>query len=154
MKRNKQYLVPVGERILEWAKNQGLRVWWGRSKTNGSFYPMFDYHGQRYFTIGLWSNGMAEMQFQYISTRLPYQDDQRMKQLIKDFGAIFNTTFSDDAGKRRPSVPLDILLDEAKMLQLQQLLGRMIVEHKIAADESASASVKLSTEAGALIEQA
>ena len=86
-------------------------------------------------TIGnmaLWSNGMVEMQFQYISTRLPYQDELRMKQLVKDFGAVFNTTFADDAGKRRPSVPLDTLLDEAKMLQLQQLLNRMITEYTAA----------------------
>ena len=132
--RQKGQLVPVVDAILQWAKERGLRVWWGRGKSAGSFYSFLQYRGKQYPLVSVWSNGMAEMQFQHISKKDPYLDELRMKKLIDDFGQIFNTTFVDDAAKRRPSVPMNILTDPVSMQELLRLFDRMIADYKAAAD--------------------
>ena len=57
----------VARRILEWASGQGLRIWWGKGATEGSFYPMFDHDGRSQYTIAVRTGTKAG----YIQLQLP-----------------------------------------------------------------------------------
>src|SRR5262249_28738396 len=47
----------IARKILSWAQTSNLRLWWGQGKQDGSFFPMFDYQGQQYWLVAVWTYG-------------------------------------------------------------------------------------------------
>jgi hypothetical protein len=54
----------VARKILEWAESNHLRIWWGKGRIDGSFFPMLDDHGTAYWLFSVWTHGPLEVQFQ------------------------------------------------------------------------------------------
>ena len=105
----------VARKIYEWAQSKGLRIWWGKGKISGSFFPMFDYQGNGYFLISVWTTGTMEVQFQWMQTRPPFDDEAKRLELLQRLNEIPGVTIPADAISRRPSVPLSALKDEAML---------------------------------------
>ena len=56
----------VARRLLDWAKNHGLRVWWGQGKKDGSFFPSYINRFGQHFLFSVWTYGSVELQFQHM----------------------------------------------------------------------------------------
>ena len=53
----------VARTLLDWARGQHLRIWWGQGKQDGSFYPMLDHAGDTHWTISVWTYARVYVQF-------------------------------------------------------------------------------------------
>jgi len=83
----------VARKILEWAKARNLRIWWGKGKKSGSFFPMFDYRGNSFWLISVWTYGTIEIQFQMMKNSSPFDDEAMRLELLQriegDLGDFF-----------------------------------------------------------------
>jgi len=64
----------IAQKLLKWSQDKGLKIWWGKGKKDGSFFPFYDIDGNEYSTFSCWTYGRIELQFQWIRTRPPFDD--------------------------------------------------------------------------------
>jgi hypothetical protein len=105
----------VARNIYEWAQANGFRIWWGKGKISGSFFPMFDYRGESHFLFSLWTSGEIEVQFQMMQKRLPFETEAKRLELLQRLNELPGVSFPTDVITRRPSLALSILKDEAAL---------------------------------------
>ena len=74
-------------RLLEWAKEHGLRIWWGEGKKDGSFFPMYDNRFGKNFLFSVWTYGTVELQFQHMR-RPPFSEESERKELADRLATI------------------------------------------------------------------
>jgi hypothetical protein len=124
----------VASKILEWAKARNLRIWWGKGKKFGSFFPMFDYKGNSYFLFSIWTYGTIEVQFQWMKTRSPFDNEGKRLELLQRLNEIPGISLPPDAINRRPSLGLSTLLDEAVLKKFLNTFDWVIQEIKSSYD--------------------
>ena len=73
--------------LLEWAKKHGLRIWWGKGKKDGSFFPMYDNKFGKNFLFSVWTYGTVELQFQHMKLP-PFSETEKRKELAHRLSAI------------------------------------------------------------------
>jgi len=96
--------------MLQWAKDRGLRIWWGSGTKNGSFYPMLDWKSQAHNTFGVWTgwkNGHVEIPFAKFSA--PFQQFEKKRELADRISRATGEQIPDDRLSRFPSVKLSAL---------------------------------------------
>jgi hypothetical protein len=120
----------VARKILEWAKVKLPGFWWGNGKQDGSFFPTLDYKGISYYPIAIWTYGKAEIQFQWLQKRPPFDAESKRNELLKRLNQIPGVSLPDDAITRRPNIPLSILKDENSLKQLLEILDWIVQEIK------------------------
>ncbi len=96
--------------LLNRARQQGCRIWWGKGSLLGSFFPILDKDGVNHQLFAVWSSGYIEFQFQYL--KAPFSNDIRRQELMDRLNAIPGVSIPLDARRRRPSVPLANLANE------------------------------------------
>jgi hypothetical protein len=120
--------VAVARRILEWAKDRGLRIWWGQGARDGSFFPVFDWRGKAYTLIAVWTYGRVELQFQHMLNWPPFDDESKRLELLRSLNQIPGVSFPEDAVSRRPAFSLSTLTDTAAMQRFTDALDWAIEE--------------------------
>ena len=95
--------------LIEWAKGQHLRLWWGTGMVIGSFIPVLDHAGRDYFPLSLWTNGRAEIQFKPLSRRPPFEDVERRREFLRRMNEVAGLSIPEDAITRVPSIRLALL---------------------------------------------
>jgi hypothetical protein len=111
--------VDVARTLLAWTQRQGLRVWWGRGKQDGSMVPVLDVGGTSFFLFTVWTYGRIEINFQYM-TRGPFADEAKRRELSERLSDIAGVAIPESALTRRPSIQLAAL---AETRSTEQLLG-------------------------------
>jgi hypothetical protein len=122
----------AARKILDWAKDQGLHVWWGEGVKDGSFYPMFYFKGVKNFTCGVYTYGRIEVPFQQMRTRRPFDEEAKRLEWRDRLNQISGVTVPADAISRRPSIPLQVLTNDTTMRQFLAVLDWLIAEVKAA----------------------
>lgn len=100
----------VPRHIMQWARERGLREWWGRGATQGSFTVVLDAGGESYQILALWPSGTAEVQFQYMDRGILKTNPNVVTRLRDDLGGIPGVRFP--AVARRPGIPYRLLANE------------------------------------------
>ena len=124
----------VARKILEWARARNLRIWWGKGKKSGSFFPMFDYRGNSYWLISVWTYGTIEIQFQMMKNSSPFDDEAKRLELLQRLMEISGISFPSDAINRRPSLGLSTLENEAVLKKFLNTFDWVIQEIESALD--------------------
>jgi hypothetical protein len=119
--------VKCAREIVTWAKSRGLWIWWGKGKKDGSFFPMLDYKDKRFWTISVWTNGRVEIQFEMMKNRPVFDEEQKRIDLLNRVNKALQTSFSQEAINRRPSVSLS---EPAKMSALLAIMDSYLNELK------------------------
>jgi hypothetical protein len=132
--RDGEKAAQAARKILDWAKGHGLDVWWGEGAKYGSFYPIFDYKGVRNWTCGVYTYGRVEMPFQQMRARRPFDEEAKVLEWCDRLNQIPGINVPIDAISRRPSIPLQVLSDDAAMRQFLGVLDWLIAEVKAAVD--------------------
>jgi len=101
--------VGVTRRILAWAMERRLRVWWGKGLQTGSFVPVLELPGASYQFLAVYSSGTVEIQFQYLLNRGLFAAEEKRQELRTRLNAISGVSIPANALARRPSIPLAIL---------------------------------------------
>jgi hypothetical protein len=117
----------VARRILGWAREKGLRIWWGEGSRDGSFFPVVDHRGTSNTLIAVWTYGRAEVQFQH-TTQPPFDDEAKRLELVRRLNEIPGVSVRDDAIFRRPAFDLSTLRDRTAMRRLTEALDWAVDE--------------------------
>ncbi|MEJ2420937.1 MAG: hypothetical protein P8018_04270 [Acidobacteriota bacterium] len=104
-------------RLLQWARDRKLGIWWGGEDGEDCFAPYLDRGGERYFLFTAWAGGRVEVDFQYMKGRPVFDSDGARRELMDRFNEIIGIEFPLDSLNRRPSVPLIILSSKTVMEQ-------------------------------------
>jgi hypothetical protein len=118
----------IARKILAWAQTKQLRLWWGQGKQDGSFFPMFDYQGKKYWLIAVWTYGRIEIQFQMMKTSPPFEAEAKRVELLQRLNALPGVTIPPDAITRRPSIRLSVVQDETVLQQFLAICDWIIQE--------------------------
>ena len=102
----------VARKILDWARANMPSIWWGEGQRSGSFIPGLDHGGIWHQAIGVRTYGSVELQFQYMQSQPPFDDEAKRLELLHRLNEISGIDLSEDAINRRPSVPLSILVNQ------------------------------------------
>jgi len=98
--------VQVARHLLDWARRVSDYVWWGKGLVVGSFIPVVKHKGNKQYPLGVWTDGKAEIQFERLKTKPPFDRDELRKELLAKMNEIPGISLAPDAHSRRPSVPL------------------------------------------------
>ncbi len=93
--------VAVARRLLEWAKEHGLRIWWGRGKQDGSFFPVYDNEFGKNFLFSVWTYGAVELQFQHMR-KPPFSETNKRQELVSRLAAIPGVSIPEGSFNKRP----------------------------------------------------
>lgn len=108
--------------LLYWARDRGLRLWWGQGKQLGSFMPIVDHKGVGHTFIAVWSNGYLELQFQHMRLRPPFDSEDSRREFCRMINHVPGANVPEDAIARRPSLPLDLLTTEEARKALMEAM--------------------------------
>ncbi len=103
----------VAQRLLNWAKDHGLSVWWGQGKKDGSFFPSYKNRLGQHFLFSVWTYGSVELQFQHMKIP-PFAEEIKRKELAQRLSAI-GVSIPEEALKKRPTFGLNLLLEPVEL---------------------------------------
>lgn len=101
----------IARSLLKWARKMGLRIWWGRGKQDGSFFPMYDNKHGKNFLFSVWTYGAVELQFQHMK-HPPFSAQEERKTLANRLTAIEGMSIHESALSKRPSFGLGLLMGD------------------------------------------
>ncbi len=128
----------VARRLLEWANKNGLRVWWGQGKKDGSFFPSYISRVGQHLLFSVWTYGSVELQFQHMK-KPPFAEEVKRKELAQRLSVI-GVSIPEEALARRPTFGLRLLLDPGHSGKFLGVFDWMLseiknVEHEAEADQ-------------------
>jgi len=118
----------VARRILDWARAQGCRIWWGQGVKDGGFYPMVDHGGEPNWTVAVWTYGTVEIQFQWLQTRPPFSDEAKRLDLLERLNAIGDVKIDRNRIGKRPGIRLDLLTNAESLDRFLAALDWLVDE--------------------------
>jgi hypothetical protein len=124
----------VARGLLEWAKRHGLRIWWGRGKQDGSFFPMYDNRFGPNFLFSARTYGRVEVQFQHMK-QPPFSGEGERKELAARLVAIPGVSIPESSLDKRPSLRLGLLTGEGCLTTFLEVFDWVLSEIKKAEAE-------------------
>jgi hypothetical protein len=122
----------VARAIYEWAEQRGLRIWFGQGKQDGSFFPMVDHATGSDWTIGVWTYGRVEVQFQHLArehafgSAPPITNEAKRRELLERLNAVPGVSLPEDAIGRRPGIPLAVFVVPGALDQFLKVLDWLV----------------------------
>ena len=100
-------------RVYRWAQEHLPRLTWGRGLHTGSCIPVRDLDGVPHYPISLWTSGVLEVSFNYLSRKPPFDDESRRRELLERLNRVPGVSFPPDVYNRAPNFPLAVLASDA-----------------------------------------
>lgn len=110
-------LVPVAKKILTWANDQRLYIWWGEGKHSGSFFPLFSTPSRNYQVFAAWTNGKIEIEYKFLKNYPAFADEETLREFLSMLNAIPGVQMPEAGLPPLPRIPLNTLVDEANYRQ-------------------------------------
>lgn len=101
----------TAHRMYVWAQSYFPRIWWGKGKEIGSFFPAGDWGNVSFSSFGVYTTGDVEIAFQYMRRRRPFDDETKRLELLRRLNAIPGVTLAVERVALRPSFPVRLLAD-------------------------------------------
>jgi hypothetical protein len=120
--------VDIARRLLEWARIRDLRVWYGKGKSDGSYFPVFDYEGRAYSTFSVWTYGRVEILFQSLKAQPPFDEESLRQELRRRLNTISGIRIPDDAIGKRPTFPITTLRSDDACTSFVEVLDWVLDE--------------------------
>ena len=112
---------PVARKILEWAKRETTRVWWGRGRTYASFVPQYFHGDEKHQLFNVWASGKLEFYFYWYAYKPPFTDVAKRLQLLARLNTIPGIALSPSTIALKPSVPLAVFSDDTALQSLFEI---------------------------------
>jgi hypothetical protein len=129
LQRRGEQEAAVARRLLEWANEHGLRVWWGQGKMDGSFFPSYVNSLGQHLLFSVWTYGAVELQFQHLK-RPPFSGAEKRKELAHRLSAIEGVSIPEASLNKRPSFKLGILTRSDNLEKFLAVFDWMLAEIK------------------------
>ena len=120
----------VARQLLEWARNQGCRVSFGRGSFKGQLMAVLN-HGElahRLFLMG--TNGKIRVLFQYLRRKEPFTLESKRVELLKRLNQIPGIAIPADSIDGMPLIPLHVLSNEQGWSQFAKVMDWVVEEIK------------------------
>ncbi|MCL5959626.1 MAG: hypothetical protein M1358_09980 [Chloroflexi bacterium] len=127
-KRKGSEQTEVARKLLDWAKSKELRIWWGKGKKDGSFFPILDREDLGYWLFSAWTYGRIEIQFEMMRARPVFDDESKRLELLRRLNEIRGVAIPAGAIGTRPSIPMSTLADESVLDQFLAAFDWVIQE--------------------------
>lgn len=114
--------VKSAKKILQWAKENNMRIWWGEGRKLGSYFPMLDLPDGSHLFFSVWTNGRVELQFQWMRNYPQFEDPEMRLTFLRKLTAIKGVDVPEDAIERRPSFPLEALRNEENLTEFFEVM--------------------------------
>ena len=118
----------IARRLLDWANEHGLRIWWGQGKKDGSFFPSYFNKFGQHLLFSVWTYGSVELQFQHMK-RPPFAERGKRKELAQRLSAI-GVSIPEEALKKRPTFGLSVLTESAALAKFLETFDWVLSEIK------------------------
>jgi hypothetical protein len=128
LERRGELETAIARKLLGWANEHGLRVWWGQGRKDGSFFPMYDNKVGQYFLFSVWTYGTVEVQFQHMK-KPPFGEEAKRRELFQRLSAI-GLPIPQDALSRRPGFGLSLLKEPATLTKFLEAFDWVLSEIK------------------------
>jgi hypothetical protein len=120
----------VARTILSWAKQNALRIWWGRGAKDGSFFCILNWRGNKNSVISVWTYGRLEILFQWMKERPPFDSEAKRQELRERLNRVPGVQIPADAITLRPRTLLSQLRDKAVLAQFLEVLDWFLQQVK------------------------
>ncbi len=140
-------IADVARKMLTWATDQGLSIWWGKGAQSGSFFPIVETVARSEWTFSVWTGGSFEIQFKLLSSAHngsrshPFIDVSKRTELQSRLNAITGIRIADRSLDKRPNTRLAVLRDSSAMTQFLATMDWLVAEVRRATVEDPPASV-------------
>jgi len=104
--------VEVANAILNWAKENGDRIWWGEGRKLGSFTAVVEHKGVPHYPIAVVTNGVVYINFSYLKMKPPFDNEDLRRELLRRINEAPGVNIPQDSIAKGPSIPLKILGDQ------------------------------------------
>lgn len=121
-RRNGPDEVRVARRLLDWGRDKMTGIWWGKGQKDGSMIPVLDVDGTTHWLVAVWTYARAELQFQHMATKPPFDDLSLRQELLRRLNKIPGVSIPEAKLDKRPSIPLAVLAEEE---HLSRFLGTL-----------------------------
>ncbi len=128
LERRREPETTIARKLLLWANDHGLRVWWGQGRKDGSFFPMYDNKFGQHFLFSVWTYGTVEIQFQHMK-RPPFGEEAKRRELLRGLSAI-RLPIPQDALNRRPGFGLSLLREPSSLAKFLEAFDWVLSEIK------------------------
>lgn len=119
----------MAKAVLDWAEQKGLRIWWGKGATHGSFFPMFDQEGENHSFASFWTHtGAVEIQFQYMKE--PFTAEAKRFEWLHQLNDIPGVQLDPKRISARPSFPIKVLAEADNLQRFLDLWEGYLAEIK------------------------
>jgi hypothetical protein len=99
----------IAHDILKWSEENMPTIAWGSGRTLGSFTPGLMGGETWHQVVSVWTNGVVELQFDYMRSKAPFHDMALRQELVDQFSRVPGFEMPEDAVRRRPSFELGLL---------------------------------------------
>jgi hypothetical protein len=122
--------VVVAKKILAWAQERKLRIWWGEGAQEGSFYPILDHQQGQYQMIAIRTTGRGDFEFGRLKGYSTFASDEQRLKLLGLINSISGMNIPETKIAAYPSFSLNILNDPSALDQFLQVLDYIIAQLK------------------------
>jgi hypothetical protein len=105
----------VARRLLAWATDRRLRVWWGKGQQEGAFVPVLDLATASHQPFAVRSTGSVEIYFYWYGYKPPFNDERRRAEILHRLNEIPGVAIPESALNKRPSIPMSVLAREGNV---------------------------------------
>lgn len=112
---------PIARKILEWAKRETTRVWWGRGRTYASFVPQYFHGDEKHQLFNVWASGKLEFYFYWYAYKPPFNDEGKRLELLAKLNEIPGVALSPSTIALKPSVPIALFADDKALQSLFEI---------------------------------
>ncbi len=118
----------AARRLIERARQAGLRMDFGRGQRGSSFIPGVEHGGGRYYPISLQVRGMVVLQMRWLKDRSPFNEPAKREALLQRIEGIPGLRTTEAGMEGFPKLPISTLADETVMKTFTGALDWMIGE--------------------------
>jgi hypothetical protein len=123
----------IARKILNWAKINMPRIWWGKGSKDGSFIPVLDMNGIGYYAIAVrtgYKIPHIQIQFQPLSNRPPFDLDNLRLEFLNRLNKIPGIDLPAEAINKYPSFQLIKLTDDNVLRDFIEVLNWIVSQIK------------------------
>jgi hypothetical protein len=118
----------VARQILEWATPRMTRIWWGKGSQLGSFVPVYNHHGRDHQLFAVYTYGAVEIYFQWYQYKSPFDNEEKLLEILRRLNEVEGVKIPVDAIKRRPSIKLSLLSEQKALEKFLSIFDWMLDE--------------------------
>ena len=112
--------VPAAKSLLDWARDNATRIWWGEGQTNGSFIPVWEAGRWKQYLFAVYTGWIpgapyVQLQFQNWAKHPAFEDPAKRVEMIQRLNGIAGVALTPDAIDRYPTLSLAALQDQAAL---------------------------------------